>query len=390
MTAKKTKRFRKNRCRKTAVRSCRLDLSLHRAKISATVRLNQRSNGRWYVRFTLDGKRRMLSTGETDKTLALLKLGKIVEQAILQHETGTDNKTITTFKGLVQEYKDYAEVNKETTTLEREKYTLNILMRTFGKKKLEEITQLEVERHIRNRRKQVKSSSCNRELSLLKDMLNKAVEWGCIASNPARKVKTLKEPPGRIRRLNNAERERLLDEAKRSTNPIVYPLLVTALNTGMRKGELQKLTWDDVELTRNPVVITVKQSKNNETREIPVNDILLPVLLEHYHKNIHARYVFSKPDGTPYGNWRRTFETLFRNAGVKDFHFHDFRHTFASDLAEAGCNAYTIQALMGHKTLAMSARYTHLSLDTLKGAVDKIGAKTVQHEKEDSTISQVA
>lgn len=359
-----------------ALHSYDLDFSLKDAKLTADVTLYQRNNGRWYARFTLNGKRYMVSTGETDKTRALLKLGKIVEKGTVQDTAGI--KQNCTFAELEKEYSPYARNNKSPSTVARERYTMHILLRAFGKMKLKEITALVIERYKQSRIKEVKPSSINRELSLLKNMLSKSVEWGFIETNPASKVKSFKEPAGRMKWLNDSERERLLAECKQSENPLLYAVVFTALNTGMRKSELQRLTWDNVDFEK--ALITVKQTKNNETRFIPVTKELLKVLSNLYNERPHSHYVFSKPDGTAYGNWRRAFENACFRAGIKDFRFHDLRHTFGSYLGSSGFNAFTIKALMGHKTLTMADRYTHISDSTLKAAVDKIGAKMVQGE----------
>lgn len=367
------RRNRRRSIKRLALRATDLDLQNKGAKLTGNVRLYQRSNGRWYARFTLNGKRRMLSTGETDETRALLKLGEIVKNLC---DNGT--KALKSFSELAREYNNYAEINKAPSTLEREKYTMRILIRTFGKMKLTTITRLDIDRHIQQRRKEVAPASINRELSLLKNMLKMAVQWEYLDKSPARDVKAIREPPGRVKWLSEAERERLLDACKRSANAMLYEIVLVALLTGMRKGEMQRLTWDDVDFEKR--LITVRHSKNNETRYIPINKILLPVLVELNKKNIHAHYVFSKPDGTAYGNWRGAFESACKLAGFKDFRFHDLRHCFGSSLGMAQYNLYTIKALMGHKTLSMSDRYTHISEDVLRAAVDDIGAKMVQSE----------
>jgi integrase len=369
---KRIKPRRRRRPERVVLRSTDLDFSAEGIKLTGNVRLYQRDNGRWYVRFTLNGKRRMLSTGERDKTRALLKLGEIVREAAIKDTLGSETKLISTFAELGKEYTPYAKDNKATTTTDREKYTMRILLRTFGNKKLSEIKSLDIEQYKQIRRKEVKTSSVNRELALFRHMLNKAVDWGYLEASPARRIKPFKEPKGRIRWLNDAECERLLDACRHSKSPMLYPIVLTALTTGMRKSELQSLTWDDVDFESG--IITVKQTKNNEIRHIQISKDLLPVLQELSNETPHSHYVFSKPDGTAYGNWRRSFETACRQAGIKDFRFHDLRHCFGSYLGMAGYNSYTIMALMGHKTLAMSARYTHISNDILKTAVDESGA----------------
>jgi len=340
--------------------------------------LYQRTNGRWYVRFTLNGKRRMLSTGETDKTQALLKLGEIVKTVERTDGLGVQARRVSMFAELVKEYIAYAEANKAVSTAQSDKRRLAKLLAAFGAERLTEITQRKVERYMQDRRKEVKPATVNRDVALLRHMLNKAVDWEYLESNPLKRVKPFKEPPGRTRYLIDAERERLLDACKHSDSDMLYPVVLTALLTGMRKGELQELTWDDVNFPE--ARITVRRSKNNETRHIPIHRDLLEMLQQLHNRYPYAHYVFCKPDGKPYGDWRRAFKTVCRQAGITNLRFHDLRHTFGSYLGMNGSNAYTIMRLMGHKTIAMSARYTHISEVQLKAAVDGIGAKVVQLE----------
>jgi len=291
---------------------------------------------------------------------------------------GNNKEQAVSFADLAQEYVPYAEANKAHSTTHRDTSRMRRLLRRFGHKRLSEIMNREIERYMQERRKTAQPGTVNRELALLKHMLHKAVDWRYLQSNPARAIKLFKEPPGRIRWLNDGERERLLDECRRSPNPLLYPIVLTALYTGMRKGELQCLIWDDVNFDAMIPIITVKQAKNNEIRHIPISKSLLPVLRYLFNAIPHAHYVFSKPDGTAYGDWRKSFTTACKRAGVKDFRFHDLRHTFASYLGMSGCNVFEIKALTGHKTLAMVARYTHISDRQLKVAVDSISAKPTQ------------
>jgi integrase len=294
---------------------------------------------------------------------------------------GNKEQQAVSFADLTREYLPYAEANKAHSTTHRDKSRMRRLLRIFGNKKLSEITGREIERYMQERRKTAQPATVNRELALLKHMLRKAVDWEYLQSNPARAIKLFKEPPGRIRWLNDGERERLLDECRRSVNPLLFSIVLTAIYTGMRKGELQRLTWDDVSFDAVIPIITVKHTKNNETRYIPISESLLPVLRYLFNAIPIAHYVFSKPDGTAYGDWRKSFTSACKRAGVKDFRFHDLRHTFASYLGMAGCNVFEIKALTGHKTLAMVARYTHISDRRLKVAVDSIDAidaKTTQ------------
>jgi integrase len=347
-----------------------LDLPKKVVKLNALMKLRQR-NGRWYLRLWINGRRMELATGEADYDKALLKTSEVVKRATRLAHVGTEKVPIT-FAELAEEYRPFAERTKSESSLRSEKCTMKKLLEYFGSRKLTQIAPYDVERYMLKRGKEVSPSTVNRSYALISHMLNKAVDWGYIKDNPCRRVKPFKEPPGRVRYLSGSERVRLLD----ACSGMLKDVVLTALLTGMRKGELMSLTWDDIDFERGEIILT--RTKNNERRIIPVGKDLLLVLQRLHNERPHAHYVFSKPDGRPYGNWRKAFETACVQAGIKNFRFHDLRHTFASYLAMAGHSAFTIQRLMGHKTIVMAQRYTHLSQAHLRDAVDQLGAKVVQ------------
>lgn len=283
-----------------------------------------------------------------------------------------------TFAALAQKYIVYARVNKASSTVRKDRSRFVLLCRIFGDRSLTDIEAFDIEWYKQQRRSQVKPASVNRELALLKHMFHKAIDWGYLSHNPLKTVKLFKEPHGRIRYLTDDERERLLGECQHSKSSMLYPVVLTALYTGMRKGELQSLTWNDVDFNAKVPIITVRQTKTNEPRHIPISKHLMPSARTLRNRHPDSFYVFSKPDGSPYGNWRKAFSNACSRAYVEDFRFHDLRHTFASYLGMAGYNAFVIKALLGHKTLAMSARYTHIADSQLQMAVDRIGAKMIQ------------
>lgn len=372
-------RRRKPRRRIVAFHPYDLDFLTDDVKLKGNVRIYRHANGRWYVRFKLNGKRLFLATGETDETRALLKISEVVKRAEQREAQSSSGKT---FSDLCEEYTPYAVSNKAQSTIDKDKSRMKVLLAHFGKSKIAEISAKDVEQYMQKRSLKLKPASVNRELALLRHMLSKAVDWGYLDSNPAKKVKPFKEPPGRVRYLSDGERERLLN----SCSGMLKTLVLTAMLTGMRKSELQDLTWDDVNLDEG--LITLVKTKNNEIRRIPISKELLPVLRSLRDSMPFAHHVFSKPDGSPYGNWRTAFDNACIRAGIKDFRFHDLRHTFASYIAMCGHNAFTIQALTGHKTLSMVQRYTHLSNEYLRSAVDEIGEKVVKPEK--TTIDDFA
>ncbi|TET23135.1 MAG: site-specific integrase [Candidatus Stahlbacteria bacterium] len=222
-----------------------------------------------------------------------------------------------------------------------------------------------------SRRHVVGPATVNRDLALLRNMLSKAVDWEYLKENAAKKIKPYPESSGRERYLSEDEIPRLLDACRHSANPILYEIVVTALNTGMRKGELRSLTWKDVDFERR--IITARETKNKTVHHAQINDLLLPTLQTLWNSKPHSDYVFSKPDGTAYGNWRRSFETTCRRAGITDFCFHDLRHTYLSYLIMSGVGIRAAKELIGHKTMKMVLRYSHLSNAHLQAAANRLG-----------------
>lgn len=152
------------------------------------------------------------------------------------------------------------------------------------------------------------------------------------------------------------------------------PLVVTALNTGFRAGELLSLTWEEVDFERQLVSVRAGYAKNGERRSIPMNEMLHATLEEVRIKHSTHGPVFLSRAGTPYRSFRTAFEHAVAKANITDFHFHDLRHTFASRLVMAGVDLPTIKELMGHKDIKMTLRYTHLSNSHKREAVRALDA----------------
>lgn len=186
-------------------------------------------------------------------------------------------------------------------------------------------------------------------------------EWGWLEDSPMRKVKKPKEPRGRVRFLSDNERNHLLEAAKASNNKCLYPVVLLALSTGMRFSEIMNLKWRDVDLKRQYVIL--QDTKNGERRNVPVVKLAHTVLSEHSKvRRIGTELVFpSATDPTQPSKLRKSWEAAVRKAGLSDFRFHDLRHSAASYLAMNGATLTEIAEVLGHKTLAMVKRYSHLS-----------------------------
>jgi integrase len=194
-------------------------------------------------------------------------------------------------------------------------------------------------------------------------MFNKAILWGKTDCSPCKGVKLFKENNQRLRFLEKEEIDKLLSKCCEHLRPIA----TVALHTGMRKSEILGLKWHDVDIKRN--IIHLSNTKNGEKREVPMNETVQKTLIG-VRKNPESQYIFCNKDGKPYGDIKKSFFTAVTKSDIVDFHFHDLRHTFASQLVMSGIDLNTVRELLGHKSLEMTLRYSHLSPDHKKRAVD--------------------
>ncbi len=206
------------------------------------------------------------------------------------------------------------------------------------------------------------NSTVNRYMTALGNAFTVATnEWEWLQENPMRKISKLSEPRGRVRFLDDEERERLLEACKASASPYLHTLVVLALSTVARHGELINLRWSDVDLQRR--VITLHDTKNKERRPLPLAHYALQLMEEHNRvRNIASDLVFPSPS-RPMKPWdsRSAWEAALKRANIDNFRFHDLRHSCASYLAMNGASLTEIAEVLGHKTLQMVKRYAHLS-----------------------------
>ena len=226
-------------------------------------------------------------------------------------------------------------------------------------------------------------ATANRYLTVFKHVLSVASregEW--ITDNPASRVRARKEPRGHLRYLSDEERRRLLAACRTSDEQRLYALVVVALGTGARQGELLSLRWSDIDLVRCRA--TLEHTKHGERRVLALEGPVLDVLRERMAvRRIGVAQVFGSERGLATFP-RNAWEQALREAGVPDFHFHDIRHTFASYMAMSGATLAELAEALGHKTLAMVKRYAHLSEAHTSGAVRRMTEKFLAQEKQEA------
>jgi integrase len=274
---------------------------------------------------------------------------------------------------------------------QKEEWCDKVLCEYFGDYRLHRISPLDIENFKKLRSEtptqhgKVRSRAClNRELELLRAILNKAKEWGYIDQNPfSRFQKSIMEPEdnGRVRYLEQDEIRALLNVAP----PYLRNIVKAALLTGLRKGDLLGLKWEDVDLEKG-ILCFSEQKKRGKKGVKVLNSDMIDLLMS--IRKGKSEYIFNgpipqekgeknyvalpDPDGRPLKDCQRSFRTALRKAGIENFRFHDLRHSSASLLAQKGVSLQVIQKHLGHSNVSMTMRYSHLNDSALKEGIEKL------------------
>lgn len=320
----------------------------------------------WWMSFIYNGRQIRKSTETDDRKLAkriFEKIkGQIAEGKWFERLPGEDY----TFKDLMDKYlEEYSSVKGST---DRDKVSLKHLLPFFGHKIVTQILPRDVSKYKALRRIEGASpATVNRELALMKHCFNVARrEWELVRDNPVSMVSMEKEPPPRDRWLTREEEAKLLA----CSADWLHRMIVFSVETGLRRGELINLRWSNVQMQVK--VIVVWGAKTKERRSVPLSRRAFQVLETNRRLGGAGEFVFTHPSSNMQVNiqtLRTAFDTAIKRAGIDNFHWHDLRHTFASRLAQAGVDPYTVQRLMGHKSFVTTQRYAHHYVDSLRKGI---------------------
>lgn len=336
-------------------------------------------NASWWVDFRFNGIRHRKKSPENSKAgaqayegvlRARLARGEEIEQAPPEKELY--------FSDFVWEwFNNYAEVNNKPSTVRAKSAIIRIhLLPVFGKLKLDEITSKRIERYKAQKQQEgLSNKSINNHLSVLRTCLTCAHDWQHLSKVPP--LKRLKIAPSRFVFFTQEESMHLLRTAKGTR---WYSMILCALHTGMRFGELCGLDWQDVYFDNDK--ITVRHSlvegklgspKSNRIRTVPMTSQLRETLYQ--HKKARG-FVFTYK-GEPITNFvaYKALNEIYKKAGLQKAGWHALRHTFASTLVARGATMHSVQKLLGHSTIAMTERYAHLAPSSLNEAVSLLEEK---------------
>jgi integrase len=330
-----------------------------------------RKDNRWYIDYYLpDGKRKReivtipgvdpskITRQDAKKALSIRK-GQIAEGKFDIAQT----RTPILFEKLADRYLQYSKDNKRSWR--RDFWCIKHLSDFFENKLLSQVTPWLIEKYKSDRKTQVKPATVNRELDTLRNMLNMAVTWNLIDSSPYKGIKHFRVNNTNLRIVSEDEFQKLYAAA----SPILRPVLLAAVMTGMRKGEIFNLEWAEVNFKEG--FILVRDSKNYESRTITLHPKLREVLLTLRDKS-QSEYVFEGRKSTTH-----SWGTALKKSGIPHCRFHDLRHTFATRLVMKGADLVTVQELMGHKNITMTKRYSHPTPEHKKQAVERLDFENV-------------
>jgi len=258
------------------------------------------------------------------------------------------------------------EITPTKRSASTEAYRIKALMkRDIAHRTLAMLSSADIASYRDQRLKVVSASSVIRELNTIAHAVDVArKEWGVhLVQNPVRMIRRPVPPRGRDRRLNGDEEQILLRAADAGRSPYMRPLIVLAIETAMRQGEMLTLTWADVDLEKR--IAHLDMTKNGESRDVPLSSRALEALAALKELQIDDRVVPSTKSGV-----QQAWGHLRARAEIPDFHFHDLRHEAVSRLLERGLNVIETATISGHKELRMLQRYSHLRAVDL---VDRLG-----------------
>ena len=330
------------------------------------VALFKRTNGVWYVLYTIDGKRRWKSTGSRTKSDALGKLSELEKTP----PSPAPRKTLKEFEEM---FLSYARENYARSTLGIFQRAFRDFENIAGNPPLASLSHLHLDTYRTARLKVVSPSSVNIELRALRSMMSVAVRWKLLAENPFKGMKQVRVPEKPPTYFSRKELQELLSTVKEGW---FKELVAFAALSGMRRGEILNLRWENVDLPNRLIRVQSDASfstKTGKNRIIPLNEIAAQLLIQR-RRDLSAEYVFSVAGHRISPRYvSHKLKKYVRKAGVNpNLHFHSLRHSFATYLVQAGVSIYEVQKLLGHSSVVMTQIYSHLAPAELHSAVNRI------------------
>jgi integrase len=326
----------------------------------------------WWSYFYEDGIRHQSSTGTSNRRQAETIEAKLKEEVTNQRFQIVKADPTMTFGHLAARFLASGSVRPHHV------YHLKFLLPFFADTAVLRVTKSladEFRKYRKAANKSIKDATINRDLSVLRHILYWGVDEQLLLTNPLARLKMARERRIRRQVLSVAEEQPLLGSAKDH----LYAMVIMALDTGMRRGEITSQLWEDIDFSQKVLFVTRSKTPEGESREIPLTERLHEHLLENRKD---TGLVINFRD-RPVRIVKRTWKTTLKSAGLRHIRFHDLRHTFNTRLMEAGVLQEIRMALMGHSSGSkVHATYTHIELPAKREAIRKLEAWVNQQQKE--------
>lgn len=359
----------------------------------------RKKGDKWYCRFQVDGVRYERRCALANDEKEAKKIEAIIKTEILRGNYNYGKAQYTAkLKDGIELFENYSKINK--LSYKSDTYYIDKVLDFWGKNfPLEKITPAKIEefkKHLKNYKVKNKikiinpeygrngvkkkyiykdieiekiraNSTINRHIEMLSKMFNLCIDNGLIDSNPCRSIKQLREENFKIRFLTIME-ERALFDVLKADYPYLVPIVICALQTGMRRAEIFNLQWSQVDLKNG--FIELLKTKSGKARKIPISAKLDKVLKELFIKK-ESEYVFINPaTNKPYVDIKKAFSNALEKANISNFRFHDLRHTVATRMVESGADLVVVQEILGHSNIQTTMRYAHPVPERKKQAIE--------------------
>lgn len=329
----------------------------------------------YWMSFTYNGRLYRRSTETSDEKLAKKIMAKVQTQIVEGKWFDIDHFKQRTLKEMIERYEQEYTAHRKYYPKGRDKSIFKRLYGYFG----EACTLGEIEQKIGGYEQwrkagKVSPATIVKELGLLRTMFNIArKQWRWKLDNPVSDIRLPKVRNERVRYLSEDEQKALLEALEASERKWLKPLVIIAMDTGLRLTNLCELKWSEVNLFGKMITIDADAMKNDDYLGVPLTDRAFQIFKELKKTQCLSGHVFHDDGQALYDRKvQRAFRKVLRKAEIKNFHFHDLRHTFASYLRQKGVDLHTISKLLGHKDLRMTKRYAHLNVDSLRSAISKL------------------
>ncbi len=351
-------------------------------------------NKRWYFEMMVRNKRYHQAIPEaTNEKEAITYMQAFRTDLLRGRLDMVDNIGCKLFKELAEEYLKYSKLNNRS--YKSRISTVNKFVTLWGNKRLKDISAIDIEKYKKTRKedvvrpekiidgvkypaKYVTNTTVNRDIEILRKMFNIAIENEWLNKNPCKYVKKLRTNNKIERYLTPEEEIRLLNACEGKFS-YIKPIIIFALNTAMRKGEILNLTWNCVNFDSKK--ITLLETKNGKKRDVPINSTVLSLLKE-IKKEQCSIYVFANPiTKTKYSDLKRVFSNVCKIAGIENFRFHDLRHTAATRMVGSGVPITLAKDILGHSDIHTTMRYAHAITEQSLNAVETLSCYAQKNKK---------